>query len=537
MKKKVLSININNDSSSYIEEQIQKTFSDEGTKYSTNFPEDPIIPGTFVPITDYVKASTGGTFYGKLYYPSTITNFSGLELPTANWVLDRINYYLSNISIDFNTLFDNRFSTKSLGNLAIKSHSLLTDIHGNGDIHLNSIEASRVINPASATTDGYLRKEDWVIFNSKLSYINTGPGLLYSGGTLSLVPGLIDHNLLKNYDPNKHVPKNDSATDSNSLWSAAKIISYVNSIIPPEITDYVSKSNGGVFEGIISYLNPFYIDNNPLNLVYLGYLNNRLITLKGEVFTTLKGTGQDSISNILAYGSISNLGVKDHNLLDNIQGGDSTDRIHLTQLEYNRVAQPATSTTDGYLKKEDWITFNNKLNAFTTASDTLQNVFLRYDNGVLYYNLQMIDHDALLNYDQQKHPLLDDNSITSNNVWSAEKINSLLTGSSFQTYKIRLNSGSTVLQRITGLVEGVDYPVGWVLMADNAALIIKHNLNTLSTVVSVFSVNGVTNDAVKLEGNVAYSTFTNKWVDGGYNAIRLDAFATINTEIIIKIVL
>jgi len=76
-----------------------------------------------------------------------------------------------------------------------------------------------------------------------------------------------------------------------------------------------------------------------------------------------------------------------------------------------------------------------------------------------------------------------------------------------------------------------------VLAADNNALVITHNLDKVATTVSVFSENGITNDLVKLEGNVAYSTFTNQYYSSGYNRIRLDALATVTTDLIIKIIL
>ena len=86
------------------------------------------------------------------------------------------------------------------------------------------------------------------------------------------------------------------------------------------------------------------------------------------------------------------------------------------------------------------------------------------------------------------------------------------------------------------MVEGTDYPTGWILTDDGTSLVITHNLATLASVVKVFSKNGTTSDVTELQGNVAYSTFTNKY-DTGYNAIRLDALATITTELYIKILI
>ena len=83
----------------------------------------------------------------------------------------------------------------------------------------------------------------------------------------------------------------------------------------------------------------------------------------------------------------------------------------------------------------------------------------------------------------------------------------------------------------------VNYPTGWVLAADSNALVITHSLDKVATTISVFSENGITNDLVKLEGNVAYSTFTNQYYNSGYNRIRLDAFATVTTELYVEIIL
>ena len=52
----------------------------------------------------------------------------------------------------------------------------------------------------------------------------------------------------------------------------------------------------------------------------------------------------------------------------------------------------------------------------------------------------------------------------------------------------------------------------------------------------VISINGVTSNGVELQGNLAYSSVTNVY-GTGYDAIRLDAFATIETELYIKIIL
>ena len=79
-------------------------------------------------------------------------------------------------------------------------------------------------------------------------------------------------------------------------------------------------------------------------------------------------------------------------------------------------------------------------------------------------------------------------------------------------------------------------PTGWVLSADESALVITHGLNSRSKVVKVLSKNGTTSNCVELQGNVAYSTKTDIY-GTGYNAIRLDAFATVTTELYVEIIL
>ena len=125
------------------------------------------------------------------------------------------------------------------------------------------------------------------------------------------------------------------------------------------------------------------------------------------------------------------------------------------------------------------------------------------------------------------------NGTANTDLWSASKIISYVSNYA-AIYTIRLISASTVAGRLIGLTPGVDYPTGWVLSADDAALVITHNLDRLHSSVKVISINGVTSNGVELQGNLAYSSVTNVY-GTGYNAIRLDALATITTELYIKI--
>lgn len=485
-------------------------------------------------ITDFVKSSTGGVFYGKISYDIQETDFEGNQIPTANWVLTKILSSGSN-NFDFNALFDDRFSTKRIEDLAERSHSMLTDVFGSGSFHLSLDEYNNIKQPASLYNNGYLTKNDYQIFYNKQNSLSVSTGIILSNNTLSLDLNTIDHNLLKNYEADRHYKCNDTLIQNNIVWSSFKIVEYINENIPSQIVDYVS-SNGGVFNGVISYSNLLEITND-LDIIYKKYLVDYVTNNTNEIFTELSGTGNNSIKYILNSLSLTDLGIRNHNDLLNISGDNLEELYHLTLQQFNRVKFPASETTDGYLTKEDWNTFNSKLGSFDVNIDLEQSTFLRYGNGIMYYNPNIIDHNNLYNYDESRHPQLNDEETTTSNVWSASKIMSMLTGNDFQSYRINLKSGATVEQRLIGLIEGEDYPTGWGLAADGTSLVITHNLNKIVSIISIYSVNGITNDAVKLEGNVAYSTLTNVYYNGGYNRIKLDAFATITTNLIIKIIL
>lgn len=537
MAKRLISLNFNTNLEKYIQEESTSSLAD-----------NPIYSQSFIPLdsetqpvqflTDYVKASVGGIFYGIISYPVNITAFSGQQIPTASWVENKISDALSSPP-DFNALFNQLFSQKSISDLQGKSHDSLTNIQGDGSIHISSAQRMLLVTPASSTSNGYLTSTDWNTFNSKLSTtINTSNGLRYQNNTLSLVLNQIDHNSLANYNASEHVPKNDSLETSDNLWSAAKIKSYVSSQIPAQITDYVSKSNGGSFDDLVSYSTDKVISNQ-LNLVHKKYVDDMDTSLFNTIVSGLQdGVSSYSVKVILGELSLSDLGTKNHNSLTGIYGVSSEETpMHLNPTYYAKATTPASSLNDGYLTKEDWALFNSKLGSFSVALDTNQTDFLRYDSGIMYYNPHIIDHNSLANYSENNHPLLDDEQTTTTNVWSASKVQSMLTGSDFQSYRINLKSGATVAQRLVGLVEGQDYPTGWTLLADGTALVITHNLDKVCSVLSIFSVNGVTNDAVKLEGSVAYATLTNQYYNNGYNRIRIDALATITTDLIIKIIL
>ena len=492
----------------------------------------PSVGGGGTSITDYVPASTGGQFAGKIYYPSALSLTGNYDIVYKSWVED---YVANNVCIDFNTLFDARFATSSLASLNIKDHSNLTGILGDGSYHLNEAQKNNIVSPASSIQNGYLSYTDWRTFNSKLSSLSTGSGLNYNAGTISLVLDEIDHNSLLNYETDRHLLRDDNATDSNSLWSADKIATYVASQIPAVITDYVSKANGGNFDAVIGYSTTI-TPTLDTDITPKKYTDDTITSSITTYNSTLLGGGVGSILEYLGTIDITSIGTRNHNDLQTFQGGTTGEEYHLTQDEHTLATQYSSSTQGGLLSLTDWNTFNGKLSAFSTQESSTYNEFLHYDTNVLYYNPAYLDHNTLLNYDVDRHALLDDTTTTTSNVWSASYISNLLSTSTVRPYSIRLNSGATVAQRLVGLLAGTDYPTGWTLSADEAALVITHSLDKRSKVVKVLSKNGTTSNCVELQGNVAYSTKTDIY-GTGYNAIRLDAFATVTTELYVEIIL
>lgn len=225
--------------------------------------------------------------------------------------------------------------------------------------------------------------------------------------------------------------------------------------------------------------------------------------------------------------SIADLGTKSHLSLTNLPG--SSAGYHLSLTTYTSVNRYASATQDGLLSLTDWNTFNNKLDSFIAG------IGIDYTGGVLSTKDSEIVHNNLSGYDVIYHRSINDSGTANTDLWSADKIISYVSNYA-AIYTIRLISASTVAGRLVGLVEGTDYPTGWVLSADESALVITHGLDSRSKVVKVLSKNGTTSNCVELQGNVAYSTKTDVY-GTGYNAIRLDAFATITTELYVEIIL
>lgn len=97
---------------------------------------------------------------------------------------------------------------------------------------------------------------------------------------------------------------------------------------------------------------------------------------------------------------------------------------------------------------------------------------------------------------------------------------------------IRLPGYTSVATRCSNAVEGVDYPLGWILQADVNPndLIITHNLGRSTCIVTVFSVDG--SGERQLYANAAFSGILSKPLN---NALVIEGLATIPAEIKIYI--
>lgn len=215
----------------------------------------------------------------------------------------------------------------------------------------------------------------------------------------------------------------------------------------------------------------------------------------------------------IALTSLADLGTKTHSSLTGLAG--SADGYHLSSSQFTTATQAASALTDGYLTALDWAAFTAKLNSFTPGTG------IDFDGDVISVNNSEIINDA---------------GTSAIDIWSAEQIIAYTTAG-LNVYTIRLNAGTSLAQRLSGLIEGTDYPTGWVLTASGASLVITHSLDMMCTIISTLSVNGITSDAVKLEGNIAFSTFTNNYYLTGYNRITLDTFNVDGTELYLKLII
>ena len=109
-----------------------------------------------------------------------------------------------------------------------------------------------------------------------------------------------------------------------------------------------------------------------------------------------------------------------------------------------------------------------------------------------------------------------------------EEYRILSNGAMKNVYSITLPGASNVAGRIALAVEGVDYPVGWVLSADGLNLSVTHNLGRWATDVKVFAKTTGTQrqqlrDTAAENGLTALSS----------NELKVYSLATISKDIVI----
>lgn len=512
---------------------------DPSTIGVTNASPDFVVPvgGGGTPITDYVPASTGGTFSGLVSYNNAKTLTGDYNFTYKSWVESTIATAITDGN--FTTLFNSLFAAKSITDLGTKTHNSTTSIQGgtSGEYyHLTSAQYTNATRVATSSVTGLLSNTDWNTFNNKLDAILEGTGISIVGTTISTNDSEINHDSLLNFVSLEHVPLDDTKTTTSYVWSASKIISYVASQIPAEITDFVSKADGGNFENLIGYGSDLTITGNT-TIPHKKYVDDSIASGISTYDTAIFGGSTGSILEYLGTLDITDIGTREHNNLTTFQGGISGQYYHLSQTEHTEATQYATGSLNGLLSSVDWAYFDAKLDAFDTLESAVYAEFLYYDAGYLYYNPAYLDHNSLLNYVVDEHTPLDDTSTTTSNLWSASKIYAMIGSNAVYPYFIRLENAGTVGGRLVGLTEGVDYPVGWILTDDGADLLVEHNLDEKSILVSIQSLNSGTSNLIQLQGNVAYSSITNEYYSSGYNRIRVSALATVATELYIYILI
>lgn len=436
---------------------------------------------------DYVPQSTGGNFYGLVGYNSTFTPTLGTHIVYKSWVEGYVSQALVDLIAEGGGLgsddIRNLFSSSANTPLTYNNLTGVFTLNKNLSTYTNDIGFLTSYTETDPIFSAWNRSDGISITLSQISdwveptFNETDP--IFTASPAAGITAL----KITNWD-------------NAYSWGNHASAGYKTTVTQSDVTQHQAALS---------------INANQLtNLAYLNIPDDLQDLGFPTLGTSLQLLRVNSNGNGLEFFTIQ------HSNLGGISGGT----YHLTQSVYNSVNRYATSLQDGLLSSADWSTFNNKLDSFTPGN-------------LLSFN------GTTLNVDSNVLPV-DDNATSASSTWSSNKIQSVINGTGEESlgkvYTIRLASGATVAQRLIGLVEGTDYPTGWVLTDDGTSLVITHNLATLASVVKVFSKNGTTSDIVELQGNVAYSSFTNKY-GTGYNAVRLDALATITTELYIKILI
>ena len=113
-----------------------------------------------------------------------------------------------------------------------------------------------------------------------------------------------------------------------------------------------------------------------------------------------------------------------------------------------------------------------------------------------------------------------------------ELINAALAPTKTNPYTIYLNASSDVATRLSGLIEGTDYPTGWTLAADSAVnLLITHTLTGRKLAsVNIFETDG-SNERLAKPFSDAYSGVLN-----GATTVLIEGLDTLAVDLRIELI-
>lgn len=506
--------------------------------------------------TDFVSQSNGGTFFNKIKYSSHFT-YTDLDLVTKKFVTDSI------ANIDLSSIEDTILASLSV----TPANELLTYNNTNGRFTL-SILPEDTVNWDAAYSWGDHSLEGYLTppaDDGKLYGVTDGEWveIINSGSGASELDELSDVTLGGITLANRHALMYSSASGVfvNRVLVEADISdlqNYLLDITAESIGDLIDvtlstmtednilafDSEGNLVETTVSDL-----ETDP---IFLAWDKSTGISItKSQVSDFVEGDyevpltfsdgleravdgftvtntdkGSDAVTIHLSSFTHGDIAHKNRTALDTVTGantGDETGTTIKTKLG------AANTSSAGYLTSKDWNTFNNKQPLITFSASFDVDDTTDPDNWEVDFNFSGLDPNGILNYQ------VDDGNSSTEILWTSNKIESVL-GNYRSVYSIRLDSGSTVANRISALVEGTDYPTGWVLSDDDAALVITHNLDRVCVDVKVKS-ELISGNLVTLMGSVAYATLTDELDGTEFNSIRLDALATVNTDLYLYIII
>ena len=140
------------------------------------------------------------------------------------------------------------------------------------------------------------------------------------------------------------------------------------------------------------------ISTNDINTIYPSVIPyNCYGTLSSDITTNLT---DEMVIKVYAYTSVSNKVIRvywyhggntnsffttpliyNHNDLSNLQGGNNSERYHLTLSQYNNATNNSSISQTGLLLNTDWNTFNNKQNQINNTTDLIAKSLTLYNYG------------------------------------------------------------------------------------------------------------------------------------------------------------